>query len=709
MMTRKTGWGNMLLMASLIFCVPFAGAKTVQVDVAGTLADELDTELNTLTELTVTGTINATDFATMNSMSKLKYVDCSAATVVENSIPGSAFANNKTIETFIFPQIKNIGGGAFVGSALKGTVTFPKTLNGGGNIRSRFNNCQGVTAFAVEEGNTTIRIIDGVVFSVDGKTIVMYPCGNPASDWVIPEGAENFDAPQAAGYCHNLKTVTLPASFKAFNARAFEHSDNLEKVFVAEGNETFESMDGMLYNKTTRSLDYFPAGNKVESLVIDGSKVEVLPSSFFASAMSLKRVVFTEGVKELGYALFKSAGSPLVYVELPASLTKIGGEAFANCASLEQIICHGEVPAGFDVVNRNEKGLFMGSANFRGLPQTTKVGVPADAVDTYRNSFWCRTYKQDPYTNDVQGFIENQFVPFYEVEVENGTSFQSVALADTRVTVVADAPVAGEAFSKWTATPTVQFMNATRTTTDFIMPESNVKVTAVFAATRSYTIIDAITPSGKAAIGALVEIEAAPSMNGGVFSHWEIVEGDGLVLADPNSIVTTFVMIDGTVTIKACYSVVYTVIVANGTAKVNGVEALDVSPGETVTIEAATLPGKEFVEWTTPTAGVQIANPKQKVTTFVMPESDVEIMATFKEIEGGIDPAENVKVSVYPNPAVDRITISGEVKAYAVYDATGKVVMKDTDYRGGAIGVSHLPAGIYIVRTDAGAVTVNKR
>ena len=51
-----------------------------------------------------------------------------------------------------------------------------------------------------------------------------------------------------------------------------------------------------------------------------------------------------------------------------------------------------------------------------------------------------------------------------------------------------------------------------------------------------------------------------------VFHHWEVVEGEGLVIDNPNAVSTSFTMIDGTVTIEAKYLDTYLINVLDGAA-----------------------------------------------------------------------------------------------------------------------------------------------
>ena len=58
-------------------------------------------------------------------------------------------------------------------------------------------------------------------------------------------------------------------------------------------------------------------------------------------------------------------------------------------------------------------------------------------------------------------------------------------------------------------TPQVTFENDRAASTTFVMPESDVEIRAIFGGTKPFTIIGAITQSGSAAVGAVVNIQAS--------------------------------------------------------------------------------------------------------------------------------------------------------------------------------------------------------
>ena len=117
------------------------------------------------------------------------------------------------------------------------------------------------------------------------------------------------------------------------------------------------------------------------------------------------------------------------------------------------------------------------------------------------------------------------------------------------------------------------------------------------------------------------------------FVRWS-TQSAGVTFANAESTVTTFVMpaneVELTAEFKDKEAVRYEVKVTGGHANVQSAKA-----GETVTVTADVPTGKEFVRWSTQSAGVAFANAESAATTFAMPANNVEITAEYKDKSTG--------------------------------------------------------------------------
>ena len=152
----------------------------------------------------------------------------------------------------------------------------------------------------------------------------------------------------------------------------------------------------------------------------------------------------------------------------------------------------------------------------------------------------------------------------YTVTVVNGRGGGQFA-PGTTVTITANTPNAGASFVNWTtATAGVTLANAKSAVTTFVMPSSNVTVTANFSdgsggqpggdsGTKYKVTVNYGSGSGEYAAGATVNISAyAPESSSRVFSKWT-TNNSGLGFANANSSTTSFIMPAADVTVTANY------------------------------------------------------------------------------------------------------------------------------------------------------------
>lgn len=94
------------------------------------------------------------------------------------------------------------------------------------------------------------------------------------------------------------------------------------------------------------------------------------------------------------------------------------------------------------------------------------------------------------------------------------------------------------------------------------------------------------------------------------------------------------------------------VVVDGGKAYIGGSVVSKAESGKTVTITAnAPLTGKKFDKWTVISGGVTLADANSETTTFKMPEGDVSVKATYKELSAaaGVGEATQYAVSFNTN------------------------------------------------------------
>lgn len=646
--------------------------------------------------------IEPNDFIYLNALPKVAKLDLADATItgrsnnnVDNSFPRSAFDGNNSIKNIILPKnAVALARSAFSNSVLEGVFTIPKGITNVAEYDMIFGGSVGITEFKVEEGNAKLKTIDGILYTADGNTLLVYPYGKKGASFSIPEGVTTIGT-SAFGWNDHLEEITISKTVTTLPTqnKIINNSTKVKAFYVADGNVKYGSTNGFLVDKESATLMAFPPGNTDETIVIDGSIVKNIPSGYFSYAVAnLKNIIFTEGVESIGYTCFKignNVTSVLEYVELPSTLKKIDGEAFVGNANLLQVICKATTPPQIG-----------GQQIFRGSNGTTvRLGVPATSVSAYHNSQWNRSISGN---EGINCFTPDQMIAYGNISVVDGTCLQTASVPNLSVRVTANEAPEGMAFVQWTSEPLASFVNQKSAMGIFTMPAGDISVRAVFSAKKPYILIDAISQSGEAAVGGIVDLEAAPLKDGKVFRNWEILEGEGLVIDNPHAVSATFTMIDGPVTIAAIYATAYMINISGGSA------ILEAFEGETVSITALPKKGEEFLNWETSTSNVAFADANSATTTFVMPASEVSIKANFKA-SSGIEENTLSSFQLYPNPATDYIRIEGASDlSYSIYDASGKAVASGTT-NGESISINNLYSGIYIFKAGERSIRFIKK
>lgn len=279
---------------------------------------------------------------------------------------------------------------AFQGAKNIESVTLPATLN---ELPTKTPGYNGFTSAAklktinVAGGNSTFKSEDGVVFTKNGKELVVYPCGKGSATpgyidytYTVPSTVEKIapcafahvlgisevkmNAPlkeiaeDAFNTCRYLKTVEIPATVNNIADGAFSGSNVLTAINVDPANTTYSSTDGVLYNAAKTELVNYPAGKQGPYTTLPTTKL--IRTRAFYYAAGITKLTLTPGVEEIGNDAFQQTralkelvfqptshfkkmgtwafvGSALEKLELPASLEVLGTAAFNGCSKLKTV------------------------------------------------------------------------------------------------------------------------------------------------------------------------------------------------------------------------------------------------------------------------------------------------------------------------------------------------------------------------------------
>lgn len=163
--------------------------------------------------------------------------------------------------------------------------------------------------------------------------------------------------------------ITIGKNVSKIGTWAFTNNQKLKEFVVSPENESFCSVDGVLFTKDMKTILFFPCSNSTKYAIPDS--VETIRSKCFYKCPALEEIKLPASLKSIEEkAFFRCSAlkdfdvpggleeiskdafgycSALTKIEIPSSIKSIGEYAFYNCTSL------------FDVtVNAKESELTLG-------------------------------------------------------------------------------------------------------------------------------------------------------------------------------------------------------------------------------------------------------------------------------------------------------------------------------------------------------------
>lgn len=343
----------------------------------------------------------------------LLFLLCSVAWADEIKLPADlktvedeAFMNDASVTAVILPDgLETIGKNAFANTGLT-AVTIPSSVTAIGD--GAFSGCSGLTmtgepnsaaeAYArkynipfvspaaespledflfAELTETTCQVMTytgqdaAVVIPAkdgEGRSVVSLDgwsfCYNESLTAVtFPDSVTSIGEYAFTG-CASLTAVTIPVGVTGIGEGAFSFCGSLTAVGVSSENASFAAQDGILYDKSLKTLLCYPAGRTAGSFAIPSDVTGVGPAAF-AGCGNLTAVTIPSGVTSIGAFAFNFCEN-LASVTLPDSVTSIGANAFLDCHALTGVT----IPAG---VTALEEAVFSYCTGLTGV--TIPAGV----------------------------------------------------------------------------------------------------------------------------------------------------------------------------------------------------------------------------------------------------------------------------------------------------------------------------------------------
>lgn len=267
-----------------------------------------------------------------------------------------AFANCTSLKSIALPrEVETIYRNTFAGCKALESVTMGSAV---GEIReSAFNGCSALRSIELPAGLTKI--------------------GNAA-----------FDG------CSSLTAITLPKGLRTLGDGVFEGCTSLGAIDVANGNTSFASSGGVLYNQAMNLLIVCPVGKTGSYAVPNG--VEEISASAFSRCSGLTAITLPESLSTIGSEAFYRCTS-LASLTLPDAVTSVGENAFYRCSSLK-------------TVNLGKGMTSVGSSVFYNCTGLESIVIPEGyTIIGYEAFEGCTGLKQVELPSTISGFGSSAF------------------------------------------------------------------------------------------------------------------------------------------------------------------------------------------------------------------------------------------------------------------------------------------------------------
>jgi len=259
------------------------------VEVPGTLAALLGDKIDTITILSLSGSINGYDIETIRKMKKLSVLDMSRVDIVEGGDPYSDYYTYADrIPDFAFVDLLN-------NSSIATSIVIPNNVYYlGGNV---FNMCYynlnsialgintmsfemphnlpffpSLKEYVVPEKNIAYSSEDGVLFNKNKTILVSYPANKSGDSYTIPNSVATING---YSFCASdgLKSVTIPVSVTSIEGPAFIACKNLNEIYCYNNVPPIvTALYGVSYTPNASCKLYIPKGSKAAYAAAEGWK-----------------------------------------------------------------------------------------------------------------------------------------------------------------------------------------------------------------------------------------------------------------------------------------------------------------------------------------------------------------------------------------------------------------------------------------------------
>ncbi|MBR5823553.1 MAG: leucine-rich repeat domain-containing protein [Paludibacteraceae bacterium] len=456
--------------------------------------------------------------------------------------------------------------------------------------------------------------------------------------------------------CSSLTSITIPNSVTSIGSRAFASSgitsitlgSGITSIATAVFDECY-NLANIHWNvkkcsNCSSNLFYYPSNIKSFTF---GDSVEYIPVDLCKGLTALTTIEIPNSVTSIGGGAFEGCSS-LVSITIPNNVTSIGGYAFFLCKSLTSITIPNTITS-------------IGEMTFAGCYSLASITIPNSVTSIERCAFEASALTSVTIPNSVTSIRSRAFscdaLTSVTIQAENPPTIEDDIFGYDSRPISIKVPC-GSIEKYKTAKYWNKFENIAELKFPFLVNINSNNVAMGYAEItnqdcRNNEVIIVATPN-----------------KGYHFVKWS----DGNT-ENPRTITVTE---DLTLTAEFAINQYQVEIKSNGNGSVIGSGSYDY--GTKITIEAIADKGYHFVKW----SDGNTENPRMIVVT-----ENIKLNATFELDETPVENVQITSANVYSRDG--KLHVEGAETDYYILDMSGRLVYSGRDAQ------LQLPRGVYVV------------
>ena len=276
--------------------------KTVNITAGGLYAALTSIELNAVTDLNISGQIDARDFRTMRDlMPLLANIDIRGVSIAEYT--GTEGPSGSTSVKYLADNLP------------PNSFNNPTTFEGKQSLKS--------------------IILPTYLWAIGGAAFT----NSTLEKVVMPSTVYDIQSWSFSG--SKIDSMYIPASVTIIGSSAFGGTNKLPSIGVSADNQHFTSVDGVLFDKLVTKLLAFPSA-KCQYYTIPTGVTSIEANAFQASDI-LEELTIPTTVTKIGNSAFIWSWG-LKKINIPSSVTTIEANAFNSCGNLSKIYVESSTP-----------------------------------------------------------------------------------------------------------------------------------------------------------------------------------------------------------------------------------------------------------------------------------------------------------------------------------------------------------------------------